>query len=203
LAGLAAVGAFSVVAAAASSLGGPLPGPLPLFPTSNWWNLDISTALVDPGSAGYIAFINNGSVRTMHPDFGGDVSPGSAQTYGFPYIVVDNAVAKSAVTFQYADASDGVDHSTGISYPFYGLIVADNGSDLYVSGTYDTRWNNDVLNPAFPVADGQRLRRHPAGLCHVAACRADRPAYPRADKLRPGTQSPPRSSSSASSSARD
>jgi hypothetical protein len=31
----------------------------------------------------------------------------------------------------------------------YGLIVADNGSDLYVSGTYDTRWDNDILNPAF------------------------------------------------------
>ena len=31
----------------------------------------------------------------------------------------------------------------------YGLIVADNGSDMYVSGTYDTRWNNSVLNPAF------------------------------------------------------
>ena len=31
----------------------------------------------------------------------------------------------------------------------YGLIVADNGSDMYISGTYDTRWNNDVLNPAF------------------------------------------------------
>jgi hypothetical protein len=31
----------------------------------------------------------------------------------------------------------------------YGVIVADNGSDLYVSGTYDTRWDNDVLNPAF------------------------------------------------------
>jgi hypothetical protein len=31
----------------------------------------------------------------------------------------------------------------------YGLIVADNGSDMYVTGTYDTRWNNDVLNPAF------------------------------------------------------
>jgi hypothetical protein len=31
----------------------------------------------------------------------------------------------------------------------YGLIVADNGSDLYVSGTYDVRWDNDVLNPAF------------------------------------------------------
>jgi hypothetical protein len=31
----------------------------------------------------------------------------------------------------------------------YGLIVADNGSNLYISGAYDTRWNNDVLNPAF------------------------------------------------------
>jgi hypothetical protein len=31
----------------------------------------------------------------------------------------------------------------------YGLIVADNGSDMYVSGTYDTRWDNDILNPAF------------------------------------------------------
>src|SRR5581483_8909120 len=31
----------------------------------------------------------------------------------------------------------------------YGLIVADNGSDMYISGTYDTRWNNDILNPAF------------------------------------------------------
>ncbi|MDQ3228898.1 MAG: hypothetical protein M3Q13_04080, partial [Pseudomonadota bacterium] len=31
----------------------------------------------------------------------------------------------------------------------YGLIVADNGSDMYISGTFDTRWNNSVLNPAF------------------------------------------------------
>ena len=31
----------------------------------------------------------------------------------------------------------------------YGLIVADNGSDLFVSGTFDTRWDNGVLNPAF------------------------------------------------------
>jgi hypothetical protein len=31
----------------------------------------------------------------------------------------------------------------------YGLIVADNGSDMYISGTMDSRWNNDELNPAF------------------------------------------------------
>jgi hypothetical protein len=31
----------------------------------------------------------------------------------------------------------------------YGLIVADNGSDMYITGTMDARWNNGVLNPAF------------------------------------------------------
>ncbi|MBM4260707.1 MAG: hypothetical protein FJ145_04600 [Deltaproteobacteria bacterium] len=31
----------------------------------------------------------------------------------------------------------------------YGSIVADNGSDMFVTGTYDTRWNNNILNPAF------------------------------------------------------
>ena len=31
----------------------------------------------------------------------------------------------------------------------YGLIVADNGSDMMVTGTMDARWNNSILNPAF------------------------------------------------------
>jgi hypothetical protein len=31
----------------------------------------------------------------------------------------------------------------------YGLLVADNGSDMYITGTHDTRWDNDILNPAF------------------------------------------------------
>lgn len=31
----------------------------------------------------------------------------------------------------------------------HGLIVADNGSDLFISGAMDPRWNNDELNPAF------------------------------------------------------
>jgi hypothetical protein len=31
----------------------------------------------------------------------------------------------------------------------YGLIVADNGSDMYVTGSMDARWDNGVLNPAF------------------------------------------------------
>jgi hypothetical protein len=107
------------VLAAVSTLGGPLPGPLPLFPADNWWNVDISTAALDPNSNAYINFINNGSSRRMHPDFGGDVSPGSVQTYGMPYAVVDGTTPKKTVIFQYGSESDGVDHSTGASYPFY------------------------------------------------------------------------------------
>jgi hypothetical protein len=119
LTGLAIAAALTVSVAGATSLGGPLPGPLPLFPADNWWNLDISGAPLDPGSSGYISFINNGSVRSMHPDFGGDVSPGSVQTYGFPYIVVDGTLPKRSVVFQYSSESDGVNHTTGASYPFY------------------------------------------------------------------------------------
>lgn len=31
----------------------------------------------------------------------------------------------------------------------YGIILADNGTDMYISGTMDGRWDNDILNPAF------------------------------------------------------
>jgi len=106
---------------ATATIGGALPGPLPLFPPTNWWNADISQAPVDPGSASFINFI--GATRMMHPDFGGDVSPGSVGIYGFPYIVVDSAVPAVAVQFQYSTESDGVNHTTGQSYPFYPIPV--------------------------------------------------------------------------------
>jgi hypothetical protein len=117
LAILAAIAASTVLAAAGSILGGDLPGPLPLFPRDNWWNIDITSAPVDPASASYIGFI--GATRRAHPDFGGNVSAGSAQIYGFPYAVVDSTVALRAVEFQYSDESDGVNHATDQSYPFY------------------------------------------------------------------------------------
>ena len=114
---LLAVTLASALVSAASTIGGALPGPLPLFPADNWWNLNISGAPVDPSSAAYLSFI--GSTRQLHPDFGGDVSPGSAQVYGFPFVVVDGSLPKRAVQFQYDDESDGVDHTTGVSVPFY------------------------------------------------------------------------------------
>src|SRR3954462_9941593 len=85
------------------------PAPLPLFPSNNWWNADISSAPVDAGSTNFIAYINNGATRRVHPDFGGEASPGSVDGYGMPYAIVDGGQAKQAVTFDYADESDGVD----------------------------------------------------------------------------------------------
>ena len=117
LAVLISVAAVGSVVAATNMLGGAIPGPLPIFPPDNWWNLDISAAPVDPASASYINFI--GPAKTLHPDFGGDVSTGSAQVYGFPYAVVDSTVTPRTVQFQYADQSDGVNHATNHSIPFY------------------------------------------------------------------------------------
>jgi len=106
-------------ATTASAQAPPLRGPFPLFPADNWWNLDISSAPIDPRSDAFIAFINNGSPRRLHPDLGGDEYPGSVGIYGFPYVVVGRTQPKKAVAFLYADESDGVDHATGLSYPFY------------------------------------------------------------------------------------
>jgi len=115
--------------AAAPVLGGALPGspPGPLFPADNWWSTDVSGAPVDPGSASYIAFINDcasccpSGGQTLHPDFGGNESPGSVQIYGVPYVVVDGTQPKRSVSFFYSDESDGVDHATDTSVPFYPL----------------------------------------------------------------------------------
>ena len=99
--------------------GAPPPGPLPIFPPDNWWNLDISAAPVDSSSASYIAFVNNGGTRHLHPDFGGEASPGSVDIYGMPYAIVDGSEPKLAVTFLYWNESDGVDYSTRQGIPFY------------------------------------------------------------------------------------
>jgi hypothetical protein len=293
----------AVSAGAQPMRGGALPGPLPLFPPGNWWNIDISQAPLDPNSASFLGFV--GLTRGLHPDFGGDSGDPDYPIYGIPYVTVPGTQPLVPVTFEYDDESDAgapgrppgypipeeaktqqkwiegglaggdpnaegdrhmlivdrdqrilyelfalrwtgsrweagsgavfpldsnarrpdgwtsadaaglailpglirydevygpdpirhafrvtVRATNGYVYPAshragntagalpmgarlrlkastniaqypepirrifqamktYGLIVADNGSDLYVTGTYDTRWDNDVLNPAF------------------------------------------------------
>ena len=111
--------AFAQCPATLPAANAQIPGPLPLFPADHWWNTDISAAPLDPGSASFIAYINNGGTRRLHPDFGGTASPGSIDIYGMPYVIVDGAQAKQAVTFEYWDESDGVNPATGQGVPFY------------------------------------------------------------------------------------
>ena len=62
--------AAATSAALAARLEASMPGPWPLFPPDNWWNTEISAAPVDSGSAAYIAYINQGGVKHLHPDLG-------------------------------------------------------------------------------------------------------------------------------------
>ena len=69
-----------------------------VFPATNWWNLDISAAPVDPRSTQLIAWIsgrtgtNTTAIRRLHPDFG-------PPPYGIPYVVVDGSQPRLPVTF--------------------------------------------------------------------------------------------------------
>jgi hypothetical protein len=140
----ALVGVLLVASGAAAQvvLGGALPGSPPgvLFPADNWWNVDVSNAPTDPNSAAYIQFINNcanccpSGGRRLHPDFGGNVSPGSVQTYGVPYAVVPGNQPKRSVIFYYDGESDGVDQATGQSFPFYPLPDEAIGQPHWVEG---------------------------------------------------------------------
>ena len=122
------------IAARADAIrGGRLPVPLPLLPPDNWWNLDISAAPLDPGSAGYVNFI--GPTRQLHPDFGGN-DPTPPQIYGMPYIVVDSGQPKKAVEFLYHEESDGVDHTTGQSFPFYPIPDEAITQPYWIEGGY-------------------------------------------------------------------
>ena len=104
---------------AAAEQGGGLPGPLPLLPPDNWWNQDMSAAPVDHAFGAVHRVHQQRRRRRLHPDFGGYESPGSVEIYGFPYVVVGATQPKRAVTFYYGDESDGVNHATGQSFPFY------------------------------------------------------------------------------------
>jgi len=74
---------------------------LRLFPAGDLWNQPVDTAQVDPNSGAILAAIGLG--KNLHPDFGASYNGGP---FGIPYIVVPDATARTAVTFDYASESD-------------------------------------------------------------------------------------------------
>lgn len=103
---VAVAGAVAVVSAAAPPvLNEPLVG-RQVFPTTNWWNVDVSGVAVDSRSAAFIDFIsgrtaaNPTAVRRLHPDFG-------PPPYGFPYVVIAADQPRLPLTFvAYGSESD-------------------------------------------------------------------------------------------------
>jgi hypothetical protein len=98
----------AVLPAQGALRGGPLPGPFPLFPPDNWWNLDISTAPVDPASTTIISWINTGGRKRCHPDFGGDsgMTAPDPLTYGMITCTVPGTQPLQQPSFYYDDESD-------------------------------------------------------------------------------------------------
>ena len=122
--------------------GGALPAPLPLFPLTNWWNADVSTAPVDANSAAFIAFVGAG--RGMHPDVGGDSGDPSAPIYGMPYVVVSVSQPLVPVTFDYDDESDYAAPGRPPGYP------------IPEEAKSQQKWIEGGLAGGDPNADGDR-----------------------------------------------
>lgn len=82
------------------SPGGGSLGGRPVFPADNPWNIDVSTAPVDPNSATLIASCG---LRNLHQDWG---TTWDGAPNGIPYVIVHSNQPKVPVTFDYADESD-------------------------------------------------------------------------------------------------
>ena len=149
----------------AAQPGGPLPGPLPLFPADNWWNVDVSAAPLDPQGGAFLDFI--GRNDGLHPDFGGDADE-PPEIYGMVYLSVPGSQPLVPVTFvEFGDESDAGAPGRPAGYPIppqaktqprwieggypgnaepggdrHMLIVDRDNRILYE--LYHTQWNEDL-----------------------------------------------------------
>ena len=67
-----------------------------LFPAGDPWNRPVDTAQVDANSAAILALV--GATKSFHPDWG--------PTWGFPYVIVAEPIARYSPVFDYAGESD-------------------------------------------------------------------------------------------------
>jgi hypothetical protein len=77
-----------------------------LFPSDNWWNVDVTWAPVDWRSDNFISAVGRG--MQLHPDVGGNYWDEGERNYGMPYIQVDWWQPRVAVDFVFSTVSDHV-----------------------------------------------------------------------------------------------
>ncbi len=112
---------------------------VPVFPADNWWNVDVSGAPVDPGSAAMITWIESGHGGNpvgLHPDFG-------PPPYGIPYAVVAGTQALERVAFSpYGAQSDSGASGRPAGYPIPAIARTEAGwieGDVAGGGTSGDR----------------------------------------------------------------
>jgi len=126
----------------APSPAGPALAGCPMFPADNDWNLDVSSAPVDPRSDAYLAFMG-ASWRNLHADFGAN------PTYGIPFVVVAGSQPRTPMSFLYSGESDPGPYPYPPDIPIQGgpsaggdrhAIALDRDACLLYE-TYDTHWD--------------------------------------------------------------
>ena len=78
---------------------------VPLFPPSNWWNVRVDSAPLDPRSSSIVTWI--GTTRGMHPDFGGDDTENPPAIYGMVHFSVPGTQPLVQVPFDFPDSDAG------------------------------------------------------------------------------------------------
>jgi hypothetical protein len=120
-----------------------------MFPAENDWNLDVSSAPIDPRSDAYLAFMG-ASWRNLHADFGAN------PTYGIPFAVVVGSQPRTPMSFLYSGESDPGPYPYPPDIPVQGgpsaggdrhAIALDRDACLLYE-TYDTRWNGGGYDAA-------------------------------------------------------
>jgi hypothetical protein len=118
-----------------------------MFPSDNWWNVDVSGVGVDWRSDDLINSV--GRWMQLHPDVGGNFwDERGERNWGIPYITVDWWQERLPVDFLWPTISDGVDRSTGQPYPFWPIPS-------------EAIWNPHWIQGGFPGYVDDRLEdRH-------------------------------------------
>jgi len=116
------------------------------FPADNPWNLDVSTAAVDPRSSTLIASCG---LRNLHPDFG---TTYNGAPNGIPYVVVHSSQAKVPVSFDYDDESDHGSYPIPPNAPIEGGSNSDG--DRHVLVVDVDAWKLYELYDAHPLSGG-------------------------------------------------
>ncbi len=118
-----------------------------IFPLTDAWRKDISSASLDANSANLIA--SCGPTKGLHPDFG-TVYGGAPN--GIPYVVVHGTQAKVPVSFYYGDESDAGPYPV----PPYAPIEGGPSStgDRHVLVIDGDGWKDYEMFDAHPVNGG-------------------------------------------------